>query len=426
MISQRGSFIVLSSLLLLSQGAAAQSVTNTWNGNFGSWNTAANWTPNGVPNNTNGVHYTATVNSGGPQLQNDVLLDVLNYNGGDITGQYDMTVANALNLAGTSSRVLGISELFLSPGSQSSWTGGDSAIWGSSELNNAGIFIVGATTDLSLTIDPLHIASDPNNTFGGTIVNDVSGVFIVTGPANLTVGIGFNNAGIVIQNNVSSVYNGNVVNTGTFQQNSGTLLINGSFNQTSGSYYVGSAAALQGNVVFSGGRLGGTGTISPYGNLPITTGAVLDPGNGPGQAGRLTTTTKLVLAGGGVLHADIGGTTAGVTYDQVVAANFPSVDGGVLEISLINHFIPSPGDSFTILTTSDGSFLSGSFADVASGLRLFTMDDDGTFLVLYGTGANSGQVVLTDFEATPEPGVTALVAAATCCCLLIRRRRVTS
>jgi hypothetical protein len=97
----------------------------------------------------------------------------------------------------------------------------------------------------------------------------------------------------------------------------------------------------------------------------------------------------------------------------------------VLEISLINGFIPGPGQTFTILTTSDNSTVRGSFENVASGLRLFTMDDEGSFLVLYGIGPTAGDVVLTAFEATPEPGVAALVAAGIGCRLVTRHRRMT-
>ena len=73
----------------------------------------------------------------------------------------------------------------------------------------------------------------------------------------------------------------------------------------------------------------------------MTTGAVIDAGDNLGQAGRLTISTALALAGGGVLHADIGGTSAGLTYDQIMTANYPSLDGGVLEFSLINGFTPA-------------------------------------------------------------------------------------
>lgn len=421
MKSHTSTFFVALGILVLAQGAPAQSITNTWNGSFGSWNNAANWIPNGVPNNTNGARYTVTVGSGGPTLASDILLDTLNYAGGDISGQFNLTVNKTLNLAGNTDRVLGVNELILPAGSQTVWLNASFAIWGSSQLLNYGTFTYQTISNESITIDPLHTGGDGHDTFGGTIFNEAGGVFIVAGSQQLTVGTAFNNSGTVVQNTGSVLYNGNVLNTGTVQQNSGTVLVNGQFTQTAGSYTVGSNAVLSGNINFTGGRLGGVGTISPYGNLSPTTGAVLDPGNSPGSAGRLTITTKLVLAGGGVLHADIGGTTAGSTYDQVVTANFPSLDGGVLEISLVNHFTPAPSDQFIILTTSDGSFLSGSFTNVANGFRLLTTDDDGSFLVLYGTGPNANNVVLTDFAATPEPGIPALLAAGACCRLLIRR-----
>ena len=114
----------------------------------------------------------------------------------------------------------------------------------------------------------------------------------------------------------------------------------------------------------------------------------------------------------------------GLTTEQVVTANFPSLGGGKKELSLINGFTPATLDTFTILTTSDGSFLSGSFDNVADGARLTTDDDTGSFLVQYGTGTNSGSVVLSDFEPIPEPGALALLAMALPAAVIFNRRRI--
>jgi hypothetical protein len=426
MKSHCGSLVVLLSALVLAQGARAQLVDTTWNSIFGRWDNPGNWTPSLVPNNTNGVRYAATVNSGIALVSTHILLDTLNFNSGIIVGLGSITVTNSLLFEGTSGRVLGVTELDLPTGSQSLWTSGNISIWGTTKIVNAGTFTVVATTDLTLTIDPSHPPPSPNPNLGGTFVNAVGGVFSMSGPSQLTVGSAFNNAGLFIQNSGSIVFDGSIVNTGTFQQNSGTITMNGLFVQTSGNFYVGNGAVLSGDLAFDGGRLGGTGTVGPDRNLSITSGAVLDPGNGPGTAGRLTITDKLILAGGGVLHADIGGTNDGVTYDEVVTENSPSVKGGVLQISLINGFIPRFNDTFAILVTSDASSVRGSFVNVADGLRLFTTDDDGSFLVLYGSRPNEGEVVLTDFVSTPEPSMTALLAASAGCRLVIRRRRAAS
>jgi hypothetical protein len=67
------------------------------------------------------------------------------------------------------------------------------------------------------------------------------------------------------------------------------------------------------------------------------------------------------------------------------------------------------GDPFTLLTAN--AALTGSFLDVASGSRLNTLDGFGSFLVSYGAGSAFGtdRVVLSDFQAIPEPGTALLL-----------------
>ncbi len=407
--------------MLAGEDLSAQDVTETWNNTFGSWNDPNNWTPAGVPNNGGGTNYIAVVGSGGPVLGTDVLLDGLNYSGGDISGSANiMTVSGNLNLSG-SDRVLGIAALFLAPGSQSQWISGNFAIWGTTQVHNFGTFTVSSTSDLNLEIDPAHAT---RNTLGGTFFNELGGILNVSGAGTLTFGGDFQNTGTFNQTGNAITYNGSAVNSGIIRQSGGTVQANGPFRQTAGIYFVTGSAVLSGNVTFQGGRLMGTGKVSPFGNLNVTTGAVIDPGDNLGQAGLLTISTKLDLSGGGVLHADLGGTAVGLTYDQTVTANFPTLGGGELELSLINGFTPATDDTFTILTTSDGSFLSGSFDNVANGARLTTVDDTGSFLVQYGSGANSGSVVLSGFEPIPEPSALALFATALSVGFIFNRRRV--
>jgi formylmethanofuran dehydrogenase subunit C len=415
-------FWLLFAGLLAARDLSAQDITETWNNNtYGSWNDPNNWTPAGVPNNGGGTNYTATVTSGGPTLADDVALDGLNYNGGDISGSsYTMFVSDNFNVSGTT-RVLGIASLVLGPDSQSQWASGNIDIWGTTQIHNYGTFTESSAADLALEIDPAHTT---RNTLGGTFFNESGSTFNVSGTGTLTFGGDFKNSGTFNQSGHAITFNGAAGNTGTIRQSGGTMLANGTFRQTAGIFYVTGSAILQGNVTFQGGRLMGSGTVSPYGNLSVTTGAVIDPGDDLAQAGRLTITTALTLAGGGVLHADIGGTTAGLTYDQTVTANYPTLAGGVLELSLINGFTPTTDDTFTILTTSDSSFLNGSFANVADGGRLTTDDDSGSFLVQYGTGANSGSVVLSGFMAVPEPGALALLATVLPVAAIFNRRRI--
>ena len=158
-----GFFCLLFAGLLVARNLSAQDITETWNDTFGLWNNPNNWTPADVPNNGGGTNYIATVGSGGPVMGNDVLLDGLNYTGGNISGLYNITVFSNLNVSGTD-RVLGNGSLILAPGSQSQWTSGNFSIWGTTQIHNYGMFTTSYSSYLNMEIDPVHSTRD---TFGG-------------------------------------------------------------------------------------------------------------------------------------------------------------------------------------------------------------------------------------------------------------------
>ena len=67
---------------------------------------------------------------------------------------------------------------------------------------------------------------------------------------------------------------------------------------------------------------------------------------------------------------------------------------GSLAVALINGYVPTPSDTFTILnSTASGSALSGSFQNVAFGTRMVTSDGLGSFIV----NQLGNAVVLTNF-----------------------------
>ena len=112
-----------------------------------------------------------------------------------------------------------------------------------------------------------------------------------------------------------------------------------------------------------GGTLTGAGTINT-GSGPIAGqienhGGIVAPGNGVGTmnvVGRFANTTD------GTLAIELGGTTAGTQYDRLAVAGAVALDGN-LSVSLVNlgggTFVPSVGNTFTIITATDG--VGGSF-----------------------------------------------------------------
>ncbi len=98
-------------------------------------------------------------------------------------------------------------------------------------------------------------------------------------------------------------------------------------------------------VLILGGLLDGVGNVS--GN--VANSGIVHPGKSPGIltiAGSFFTNLP-----GGTLAIDIGGRTAGAGYSQLAAGgSAEAMLGGTLVVSFVNGFLPSLGDSFTILS----------------------------------------------------------------------------
>ena len=128
----------------------------------------------------------------------------------------------------------------------------------------------------------------------------------------------------------------------------GTINVSGTFSVLGGSVTVGTLNVL------AGGALTGTGTIT--GNVNNSAGTVL-PGASPGI---LTINGNYVQGPSGVLGIDIGGTTAGTQYDQLIVSGNASL-GGTLSASLIGGFVPPPGSTYTFIQAGG---VSGTFSTI--------------------------------------------------------------
>ena len=189
-------------------------------------------------------------------------------------------------------------------------------------------------------------------------------------------------------------------------QNGGSVVVTGPTD-----LYPGSLLKLEGGALstseiafHSGGTFDWTSGTLHVGNYPTNlstpNGGVLAPGNSAGET---------VIQGnydqsrsGATLAIEVGGAAQFTQYDSVTVANAAAL-GGNLQLSLLNGFVPSPADTFTIL---QASLVTGAFANAANGQRLATSDGLGSFIVNYGSGSafNSRLVVLSAFLATILPG----------------------
>ncbi len=151
----------------------------------------------------------------------------------------------------------------------------------------------------------------------------------------------------------------------TVEVNSGVTLttFSGMNIETGGGVTLLSATLDAQFVEITGGTLSGSGLIATgSGIIPgqvENRGGTVAPGNG---VGALEIEGRFASDSAGTLAIELGGLTAATQYDQLV------VDGGValagtLAISLVNlgggPFVPSVGNTFTIITATDG--ISGSF-----------------------------------------------------------------
>lgn len=141
----------------------------------------------------------------------------------------------------------------------------------------------------------------------------------------------------------------------------------GTLTLTGNNTYSGPTAIFAGKLVVDGsiasavtinntGTLGGSGTV---GGITINSGGILAPGDSPGI---LSVNGNYNQTSGGVLNVEIGGATPGTGFDQVAVSGSATV-GGTLNLSLVNGFRPTVGQTFKIITSTSES---GNFSTVNS------------------------------------------------------------
>ena len=164
------------------------------------------------------------------------------------------------------------------------------------------------------------------------------------------------------------------------------------------------ATIINGAVVGTGTGLTFTGYVKGAGTFDgeVTFAGTFSPGNSPTQ----TQTSGFSLLNTSTLIMELGGTSAGSQYDQIVSSGTISLDG-ILEVDLINGFTPVDGDTFQLFdygSVPTGFFNSFVLPDLAGNMTWDTS-------ALYTTG---------NLTVVPEPSALALMAGGFL--LLLRRR----
>ncbi|TWU30446.1 PEP-CTERM sorting domain-containing protein [Bythopirellula polymerisocia] len=171
-----------------------------------------------------------------------------------------------------------------------------------------------------------------------------------------------------------------------------TIYAGGELNLYSG-LFTAPAIALQGGIF---NWTGGTLTVEMINGNVTNTNGILAPGN---VTGSTTIAGSYTQSAGGKMAIDLGGISAGSSYDSIGVAG-SAILGGTLELNLANGFRPEATNTFSVFNAVGG--LIGVFNNIGSGQRLTLGNGAGSFLVNYGVTStfDPNQVVLSNFLPT--------------------------
>jgi fibronectin-binding autotransporter adhesin len=194
-----------------------------------------------------------------------------------------------------------------------------------------------------------------------------------------------------------------------------------------GILYLNAANQFAGPTTVAAGTLAGTGSV--LGLLSVQSGAVFDPGSGPG-ATTIFGVGAFAQAGGGTTRMQVNGTTAGSLYDQVAFTGTSKTIawGGTLDLTLSGSYANGQTfDLFKDFTSQSGDLSNITFAAASPYSTLsFTGPVGGVWFTGY---SSSGQYLTFDqntgvLMVVPEPGSLAIAAVGLVAAGLgLRRRR---
>ncbi len=232
-----------------------------------------------------------------------------------------------------------------------------------SSLNNSGVLNNHSSGTITLnTYDFLANSGTLNN--DGTITiwalrggGDLSNGGVLDNNGTINSYGGFGNSGTFVNNGIfngEGANSGSIVNNGTFNafgtlssgfDNTGSYVQNGSQSVTTIQSIFSTTTPLQ----INGGMLSGNGTIAGDVNMSGT----LHPGNGlvcP-SCKTLTIQGNYQQFGIGTFYAELGGTVAGLNYDQLAITGNAALDG-TMDVVMPGGNAFAVGSTFFLLTYS--------------------------------------------------------------------------
>ncbi len=258
-------------------------------------------------------------------------------------------------------RVDGIGTKWASSGDMFVGQFGDAqlTITGGAQVSNATGYVgSGANLVSTVTVDGQN--SQWNNTGDLHIGKGIDDSLYVTGGAQVSnmageIGLFANGHATALITGANSKWtNGESLVVGNLGP--ATVTVGSGGTITVGATTTGSTLAIS-----ASGLVSGDGTI--VGN--VSNGGVLAPGN---SLGTLQVSGNVVQLTAGTLQIELGGIAAGSQFDQLAVSGQLTLSGA-LQISLVNGFAPTTGNSFDLLNwgTRTGTFLSVQLPTLAAG-----------------------------------------------------------
>jgi hypothetical protein len=199
------------------------------------------------------------------------------------------------------------------------------------------------------------------------LVNEAGATFEISGASRSATGVGggaIDNQGSVVVNTSDSdqvISVSTLNNTGSIDIRQGTLHSTDSNHINDGNIRVASGATLRGTYSLQNSTTGlitGSGLIDPGSSYTyaFTNAGQISPGDG---IGTLSVDGDLAMLTSSIFNVDLGG----LSDFDLLSVTGDSALGGTVNVSLVNGFIPTVGQTFDILLTEA---LTGEFSSIVS------------------------------------------------------------
>ena len=209
---------------------------------------------------------------------------------------------------------------------------------------------------------------------------------------NLT-NLATNQGSLTINGSMNFAATGALTDSSTLTITRGSTLSTGlgqTFTMTSGFTSLDGQLDVSGGALLQGGTLGGNGKI--IGNV-TNTGGDVSPGHSPGI---IDINGNYTQGAAGTMDIQIAGTNpATPDFDQLFVTGNVTL-GGTLNVTLLNGFQPTPGQTFEVLNDEGSNPISGAFAGLPEG-AFFTVGSS-AFQITY-LGGTGNDVVLKAFNS---------------------------